>query len=812
MFLGRRGPRSSRDRQRHHEAFRPRSEALEPRQLLALLQLGAGTTANLAGQTTTAPNGPQTIAGQLPFIADTFYNTTSGAQTQGNQTTDPGLGILQTGNVQNQGVGYRVAALADMNADGSNDYIVGAPTVAASGGIINASNGINDQAFLVFGNRSTNVPTIQSWLSATPEQRVGVINNIGGTVSQFNPFTNRGQPYNYGFDGITFITSQAPGSQLGAFVASAGPNAFVIGAPNYPGGGRLYLVQASSGFNSLTTKQVDLDFPTNYSSLTITTFIDSTNTGSGLGTSFGYVPNLFGDGVIDFAIGEPGANLLGRTANGGVFIYQAPTVPASPGVNNLVDVASGGTTSAAFVIAGAANNNRAGATVSTAGNTTGSATGINDILIGAPAANSNAGIAYILYGGTALTSAASANVVDLNRVNINPTTVPAGDPPPPSGAVFNGSGSDQAGFSLGSAGDFNGDGVADFMIGSPGANGNAGRVNLVYGSSTTPITSALNNFNSYQLSGLPSNLGFSSVIFSGGSFSDRLGYSISAVGSIGTGTNPILLGAPGTNGGQGSVYELIGTAGQTFTTNTSLSNSSTGVARIYTLAFPTNGGGSNPIGFGNSVSSYYLATGGDFVAGAPGYTGTLPTTTANPTVPLVGAAAIVLQALQPNGTLPALGGGGNNGGGGNGGGSGGGFVTSSVPPGVYVSPTYNPPFGTSFVPKTSDLSALNYAPIPLRVALNQYLPPDGFRQRFYLWQHPGAKVAAGAKGLTNSGMATKRSGVMTLGSKVFTRGRFHAGSSYSWTHSDAHGNTPGRIVPVQSLRQRYTSAGNPLHQ
>jgi hypothetical protein len=139
-------------------------------------------------------------------------------------------------------------------------------------------------------------------------------------------------------------------------------------------------------------------------------------------------------------------------------------------------------------------------------------------------------------------------------------------------------------------------------------------------------------------------------------------------------------------------------------------------------------------------------------------------------------------------------------------------VTSSIPPGVFVSPTFNPPFGTSPVPRISDLSAFNYAPIPLRVALEQYLPPNGFRQRLTAWQYPRMHVTPplGGRTKTNSGQTYTSRGAWTLGSKVFTRGRFHPGKSYSWTHSDLHGSTPGRVVPEQAVRQRYTSKGNHL--
>ncbi|MGC1723562.1 MAG: hypothetical protein WA746_31665, partial [Isosphaeraceae bacterium] len=185
MLFGNRGARSSGTRQRKSEAFQPRGEALEQKVLLTLLKLGAGTPQNIAGSVTTAPAGPQTIGGQLPFIADS-----SGLnQVQGTQTTDPGLGILETGSVSPQGAGYNVAGLGDMNLDpsGSNDYLIGAPGVTQSSGIISppappTATPTTSQAFLIFGNRTAPLGVIQDWSSnppTTPEQRVGVLANLG---------------------------------------------------------------------------------------------------------------------------------------------------------------------------------------------------------------------------------------------------------------------------------------------------------------------------------------------------------------------------------------------------------------------------------------------------------------------------------------------------------------------------------------------------------------------------------------------------------------------------------------------------------
>jgi hypothetical protein len=135
-----------------------------------------------------------------------------------------------------------------------------------------------------------------------------------------------------------------------------------------------------------------------------------------------------------------------------------------------------------------------------------------------------------------------------------------------------------------------------------------------------------------------------------------------------------------------------------------------------------------------------------------------------------------------------------------------------VPPGLFTPSAFVPPFGSSFVPTVNALSALStYAPIPLNVALNQYLPPDGFAQRITLWHHPNAKVAPlGGRTITNSGKEFKGRGAFTLSTTVFTRGRFHSGKTLRWTHSDLHGHTPGRVIPANAVRQQFTDAGNHL--
>jgi hypothetical protein len=806
MRFGNRGPRASGTSQRKKKTFLPSGDGLEEKVLLANVLLGAGTPFNLQGQTTTAPNGPQTIGGQLPFIADSIGQPPN--QTQGNQTTDPGLGVMETGSLQAQGVGYTAAALGDINGDGSNDYLVGAPTVTQSGTVISPGTGTQAQAFLVFGNRSVTVPTTQNWASSTPEMRVGNINQLGNSA-QSNPFTNRGQPYNYNFDGITFFTSQSPNSQLGAFVASAGTGAFFIGAPNYNGGGRLYYVTSTSNFNNLANRTVDLDSPTQFPGLTIVTFIEPTNATSGLGTSAAIVPNLFGDGNTVVAVGEPGANSVNGSNTGAVYAILLNNIPQSAGANNVVNPS---TASAVVTFPGENSGDRAGYDVANAGNVNNATGGVNDLLIGAPGAQNSQGRSYLVYGGTTLTASLQTNVVNLNRIDVNPNTLPTGSTATPQGAVFQGTGTDQAGFEVSTAGDFNGDGFSDFMISAPFAGGSTGRVSLFYGAKTTVTTSSNGNGLTYLSGGvtaaangwLPITLNavpstFNVWTFSGQSGGARAGFSISPSAPI-SGNQVILIGAPGDNSGAGSVYQLARASG-TATINSFTLNSST--ARQFTLAFPTTAQSANPINYGNSVSAISTG-GGDFVAGAPGYTGTLPTTTATPPIPLVGASTFVLQSLQVS-PIPLLTGGtGGGGGGGGGGGTTGGGLGAAILPGLFTPSTFVPPFGSSFVPSVTALSTLNYAPIPLNVALQQYDVPNGFKQRFYMYYHPNS-------GLVNNGQNRSRkdfgsSGRWTLGRRVFTRGRFHLGDSYQWTHNVSEGtHSTRRVVPVQLHTQRYTS-------
>jgi len=112
--------------------------------------------------------------------------------------------------------------------------------------------------------------------------------------------------------------------------------------------------------------------------------------------------------------------------------------------------------------------------------------GIDDLIIGAnggdPNGVSNAGESYVVFGGPGMGAGGVIELSSLNGFN---------------GFVLNGiDGNDQSGGSVSSAGDVNGDGIDDIIIGAPSAdpNGNAdaGESYVIFGRDIPPCLPDLN--------------------------------------------------------------------------------------------------------------------------------------------------------------------------------------------------------------------------------------------------------------------------------------------------------------------------------
>ncbi len=381
-------------------------------------------------------------------------------------------------------------------------------------------------------------------------------------------------------------------------------------------------------FEAQIGKSINLDdpnFATDYPGLNLVTFVNSTSPGGSLGYSVAGGYNILGDGAYDVILGAPSASTGLNTGTGAVFVDSVATLSTGVSTVDVSTLGQSGNTS--VILAGVTAGDMAGFSVADGGDVNGVTSGgnnVDDLLIGAPTAASGAGAAYLVYGGSNLgnlattTPPSTVRFINLNRVGATGTgAVP--------GAIFNGVAGGEAGFSVSSAGDFNGDGIGDIMIGSPmateGLNATAGQVNVFYGAKST---SAAYLSGIYNLANLPTT-GPQYFVLTGADAGDMAGYAVAYTGIINVGQpNTILIGAPGYNANSGTAYLIPGRANFTGSyplTAAELPGPLSGLQ--FTL---TNTGYANF--FGASLSSrfqngqQFTADGdseADFIIGAPGY-------------------------------------------------------------------------------------------------------------------------------------------------------------------------------------------------
>jgi hypothetical protein len=300
------------------------------------------------------------------------------------------------------GAGWSVSSAGDFNGDGVDDLIIGAPDAAPD-----LTYGAGE-SYLIYGSKTTALPGICHLYNADVIfQGIDGEDSSGASVSSAGDFNG---------DGVDDLIIGA----RHAGKANAGESYLVYGSKTTPLSGTYNLSNADVIFQGINAWELS-------------------------GQPVASAGDVNGDGVGDVMIGGSDNTYL---------VYGSKTRPLS-GTYSL---------SNADVIF-----NRGGA-VSSAGDVNGD--GADDVIIGSPLARpdgiSDAGESYLVYGSK---TTPLVGTYDLSNADV----------------IFRGSeGGDFAGSSVSSAGDVNGDGVADLLLAAQGA-GEGGEAYLLYGSKTEPL-------------------------------------------------------------------------------------------------------------------------------------------------------------------------------------------------------------------------------------------------------------------------------------------------------------------------------------
>lgn len=457
-------------------------------------------------------------------LSASFTSTggSGGASSVDARTLDGTNGFALFGEANAIFSGFAVAGGGDFDGDGFGDVVVGSPSYSG----LNSTNG--GSAFVLLGN------------GAGPQAASRTIPNITPD-----------------FDGINFVG--ADDERIGtdaAFVGDVngdGFDDFLIGNGDSDVNGQIGVARLVLGQDPTSFGYQNLDVSTS------TSFIDSTTTYSGtnnVGYSVASAGDVNNDGVGDFIIGAPFTRYNSGDLNfGKAFVVYGRTLGEGP-FGETFDLATLDGTNGFRIDDGFTyQGNQLGRYVSGVGDVNGD--GIDDIFIGSPGVTAtpdqggptySVGASYVIFG-TDDAFDASFDVLNIDSTNGLVITETRAD--------------NRVGIGVSRAGDFNGDGIDDLIVGAEYGR-YQGAAYVIYGS-TTARTDPI------DVSRLTPSEGFQ--IIGSGDFSS-VGRAMDAAGDVnGDGFDDIIIGSPRNFEGAivGEAYILFGTD-QNFATPLDLAN------------------------------------------------------------------------------------------------------------------------------------------------------------------------------------------------------------------------------------------------
>nr|WP_295931559.1 FG-GAP-like repeat-containing protein [uncultured Dyadobacter sp.] len=401
--------------------------------------------------------------------------------------------------------GYAIAAAGDLNGDGYDDVIVGAPhydngqTAEGAAFIyLGTGHGISKNFAAMLGLGQPEAEFGGAVAGAGDVNGDGFIDVIVGAMHFDNGQDEEGAAFIYlgSASGVNtvpvaILESDKTGSWMGSAVSAAGDldsdgfGDIIVGAMNYSNGeseeGALYIYPGSPAGPSQAGMKI----------------VESDQTNARLGNSVANAGDVNGDGYGDIVAG---AYAFEDDDRGAAFVYHG-------GASGLVN-------NAALAIKGTQPYAQIGWDVSGAGDI--NADGYGDIVIGSQSYDSGDGAAFVYYG--------SATGIDI----INFTSLFSHNPGMGAGM----------GTSVSGAGDTNGDGYSDIVIGAPW---------FVNEQTSVPTGQVL------LFTGSESGIQSSPEVLAGNANDtyDFFGWSVSGAGDINAdGYSDIMVGSPNFNSSQ----------------------------------------------------------------------------------------------------------------------------------------------------------------------------------------------------------------------------------------------------------------------